>query len=58
MRIISFKIERDLAERLEALAKKMRVSRSELIRMAIRKYIQETEQGPCKPFVTRRIRIC
>ncbi len=55
MRVVSFKVDEDLLEMLEEIAKRKGMSKSELIRTAIRLYLMESNER--KPFVTRRIRI-
>jgi metal-responsive CopG/Arc/MetJ family transcriptional regulator len=55
MRVVSFKVDDELLEMLEELAKRKRMSKSEIIRTAIRVYL--LGENPKKPFVTRRIRI-
>ena len=55
MRVVSFKVDEDLLEMLEEIAKRKGMSKSELIRTAIRSYLMESKEK--KPFVTRRIKI-
>ena len=52
--MVSFKIEEDLFDILEHYARKKKISKSELIRRAIRAYIRENES---KPYITRRVKV-
>ncbi len=54
MRVVSFKIEEDLLELLEEYSKKRSMSKSEIIRRALRSYISKNAE---KPFATKRIKI-
>lgn len=54
MRVVSFKVEEDLLEILEEYARKKKISKSELIRRALRNFINENEE---RPYITRRIRV-
>ncbi|MCE4600250.1 MAG: ribbon-helix-helix protein, CopG family [Desulfurococcales archaeon] len=54
MRVVSFKVEEDLLEVLEEYARRKRISKSELIRRALRNFISETEE---RPYITRRVRV-
>ncbi len=54
MRVVSFKIEEELLDMLEEIARKKRVTKSEIIRRALRQYIMKQDE---KPFVTRRMKI-
>ena len=54
MRVVSFKIDDDLLIMLEKYARKKNVPKSEVIRRAIRQYIQSHAE---KPYITRRIRV-
>ncbi len=54
MRVISFKADEDLVIALEELARRKGIPKSEIIRRAIKQYLQ---QGQEKPFMTRRIRV-
>ena len=54
MRVVSFKVEEDLYEILEEYAWKKKLSKSELIRRALRDYIHQSEE---KPYITRRLRV-
>ena len=51
MRVVSFKLEEEWVEIIEQVARQRNITKSELIRRALRKYIGEGED---KPFVTRR----
>lgn len=44
MRVITFKADEELAERLDALADEQHTSRSELIRHAIEQYVESEER--------------
>ncbi|MCE4625047.1 MAG: ribbon-helix-helix protein, CopG family [Desulfurococcales archaeon] len=55
MRVVSFKVDEDLLEMLEELARRKRTSKSELIRAALRAYIMDTAEK--RPVITKRIRI-
>ena len=54
MRVVSFKVEEELLDILEQYAERKRISKSELIRRALRNYIREHEE---KPYITRRVRV-
>lgn len=54
MRVVSFKLDEDLLEILESLAKKKHLTKSEIIRRALRNYINESQD---RPYITRRIRV-
>jgi len=54
VRVVSFKIEEELLDMLEEIARKKRVAKSEIIRRALRQYIMKQDE---KPFVTRRMKI-
>jgi metal-responsive CopG/Arc/MetJ family transcriptional regulator len=54
MRVVSFKIEEELLELLERYAIIKNMSKSEVIRRAIRHYISQNFE---KPVVTKRIRV-
>ena len=45
MRLVTFKLEEDLLERLDRVAARKRVSRSEVIREALRRYLNGCEVG-------------
>jgi len=55
VRILSFKVEDELAELLEIVAKQKGVTKSEIIRRALRNYLMQNKHG--KPFVTPRMKI-
>lgn len=55
MRVVSFKVDEDLLEMLEEVARKRNMSKSEIIRAAIRAYLSGARES--KPFISRRIRI-
>jgi metal-responsive CopG/Arc/MetJ family transcriptional regulator len=54
VRVVSFKVDEELLELLEEYARKKNISKSEIIRRAIRNYIMSSNE---KPFITKRIRI-
>ncbi len=55
VRVVSFKVDDDLLWMLERIAKQKRLSKSELIRAAIRAYIEGEREK--RPIVTKRIKI-
>ena len=56
MRVVSFKVEEDLLDLLERTARKRGVSKSELIRQAIKKYLLDNEEER-RVIATRKVRI-
>ena len=56
MRVVSFKLEDELDDMLEAIARKKQVTKSEIIRRALRHYILHQDEK-LRPFVTRRMKI-
>lgn len=54
VRVISFKIDEDLLEELNRYARERGVSRSSVLRAALRLYLDRVK-GRRKPFVTKRI---
>ncbi|MCE4609696.1 MAG: ribbon-helix-helix protein, CopG family [Desulfurococcales archaeon] len=54
MRVVSFKVDEELLEVLEEYARRKNITKSEIIRRALRNYIMNTND---KPFITRRIKI-
>lgn len=54
MRITSFKVEEDLLELLERYARKKKLSKSEVIRRALRNYLNEHSE---RPYITKRIKV-
>ncbi len=54
MRVVSFKVEEELLDIIEQYAVRKRISKSELIRRALRNYIRENEE---KPYITRRVKV-
>ncbi len=56
MRVVSFKVEEDLLDLMERVARKKGITKSELIRQAIKKYIFANEEDQ-KVVVTRKMRI-
>ena len=54
MRVVSFKLDRMLEELLVEHAEKMGVSKSELIRRALRYYLVDRNK---KIYITKRIRV-
>ena len=55
MRTVCFKLEDELLEKLEAYARKRGLTRSEVIRRALEKYIEGRPE--VKRIATKRIRI-
>ncbi len=56
VRVVSFKIEADLLDLIERIAREKGMTKSELIRQAIKKYIFEDKENQ-RIIVTRRMRI-
>lgn len=56
MIVVSFKADLALVQIIEDIARKKRVSKSQLIRMAIRKYIADYYETN-KPYITRRVKV-
>ncbi|WP_460126155.1 ribbon-helix-helix protein, CopG family [Stetteria hydrogenophila] len=56
MKVVSFKVEDDLFEMLERIARSRGVTKSELIRRAVRKYILENGEER-RIIATRKIKI-
>jgi len=54
VRVVSFKIDEDLLSLLEEYSRKKNVTKSEIIRRALRQYIQDRVE---KPYITKRIRV-
>ena len=54
MRIVSFKVDEDLLELLENLARERQLPKSEIIRRALRFYIDSLQP---KVYITRRLRV-
>ena len=54
MRVVSFKVEEELLDIIEEYARKRRISKSELIRRALRDYIRGHGE---KPYITRRVKV-
>ncbi len=54
MRVVSFKIEEELLELLERYAVLKNMSKSEVIRRAIKRYISDGFEAPV---ITRRIKV-
>lgn len=54
MRVVSFKIEEDLLAMLEEYARKRNITKSEIIRRALKQYMAKQED---KPFITKRMKI-
>ncbi|MEB3778756.1 MAG: ribbon-helix-helix protein, CopG family [Desulfurococcales archaeon] len=54
MRVVSFKVEEELLDLLEEYAKKRNITKSEIIRRALRQYIMSQDD---KPFISKRIKI-
>ena len=54
MRVVSFKLDDELLTVLEEVARRKNITKSEVIRRALRRYIDELDRDK-KPFVTRRM---
>lgn len=54
VRVVSFKVEEELLDIIEEYARRKRISKSELIRRALRDYIRERGE---KPYITRRVKV-
>ena len=54
-RVVSFKLEEELLEKLEVYARKRGMTKSEVIRRALQKYIEGRPE--IKPIITKRIKI-
>lgn len=54
MKVVSFKVEEDLLDVLEEYAKKRNITKSEVIRRALRQYMARDVD---KPYISRRIKI-
>jgi metal-responsive CopG/Arc/MetJ family transcriptional regulator len=54
VKVVSFKIEEELLELLEEYSKKRNITKSEIIRRALRNYIMRDSRSP---FETKRIKI-
>jgi len=54
MRVVSFKIEEDLLDMLEEYARKRNITKSEIIRRALKQYMMRQDD---RPFITKRIKI-
>ena len=54
MRVVSFKVDDELLTVLEEIARRKNITKSEVIRRALRRYIDELDRDK-KPFVTRRM---
>ena len=52
--MVSFKIEEDLLDILEELARRRNTTKSEVIRRALKQYITNHDD---RPFITKRIKI-
>ena len=56
MRVMSFKMDEELAEIIENYAAARGISKSELIRRAVREYIA-SRRGNDRPYITRRVKV-
>lgn len=56
MRVVSFKVDEDLHRLMEEHAREAGIPKSELIRQAVRFYINEV-LTPRRVYITRRIRV-
>lgn len=54
MRVVSFKVEEDLLRMLEEYARERGMPKSEVIRRALKRFL---EQSDLKPITTRRLRV-
>ncbi len=54
MRVLSFKVEDDLLELLEEYSRKRNISKSEIIRRALRQYINSDKD---RPYIGKYIKI-
>jgi metal-responsive CopG/Arc/MetJ family transcriptional regulator len=54
MRVVSFKAEEDLLRMLEEYARERGIPKSEVIRRALKRFL---EQSDFKPIATRRLRV-
>jgi len=52
--VVTFKVKKELLDRIDALAFKLRVTRSELIRNAITEYLQKHEDIVRKQITVKR----
>ena len=55
MKVISLKVEEELDDKLEEIAGRQKISKSELIRRALRNYI--IEHSGNKVYITRRVKV-
>ncbi|GBF08887.1 ribbon-helix-helix protein, CopG family [Aeropyrum pernix] len=55
LRVVSFKIEEDLLELLEEYARRKNLTKSEIIRRALEKYLRE--KPDMKPYVGKVMKI-
>lgn len=56
VRVVSFKVDEDLLDLMERVAKRKGITKSELIRRAIKKYLFENKEER-KVVATRKIKI-
>ena len=53
-KVVSFKVRESFANLIEYYANKMKMTKSEFIRRAIREYI---ERHGCRTYITRRVKV-
>jgi len=56
MRVVSFKVDEDLLDLMERVARKKGITKSELIRQAVKKYLLDNEEER-RVIATRKIKI-
>jgi metal-responsive CopG/Arc/MetJ family transcriptional regulator len=56
MRVVSFKVEEDLLDLMERVARRKGITKSELIRQAVKKYLLDNEEER-RVIATRKIKI-
>ncbi len=56
MRVVSFKVEEDLLDLMERVARRKGITKSELIRLAVKKYLYDNEEER-RVIATRKIKI-
>ncbi len=56
MRVVSFKVEEDLLDLMERVARRKGITKSELIRQAVMKYLLDNEEER-RVIATRKVKI-